>query len=368
MKDKSLDELAQIFYGKDYKANPEGENVPIYGTGGLMGFTSRKLNTGPAVLSGRKGSINNPIYLEGDFWNVDTIFCIKANPGIDTKWLYYNFQNTDLTKLNEATGVPSVNTQSLYKLRFRYFDLPQQQKIAKILSTCDEVIEKTEAAIAKYKAIKQGMMQDLFTRGIDVSTGKLRPSYQEAPELYKASELGMIPKEWEVKRLEEFVTMKSGNGITSKDIDSMGEYPVFGGNGLRGFTNTFTHNGEYVIIGRQGALCGNVLKVRGIFYASEHAVVVIIMGHGNYDWLAKKLDFMQLNQYSEASAQPGLAVNKILKLLVTVQKNNEQNSIAYSLLSLDKKLQAEESSLSKYKKLKEGLMQDLLTGKVEVSE
>ena len=63
------------------------------------------------------------------------------------------------------------------------------------------MIEKTEAAIAKYQALKQGMMHDLFTRGIDVKTGKLRPSYQDAPELYQESDLGMIPKDWEVNEL-----------------------------------------------------------------------------------------------------------------------------------------------------------------------
>ena len=82
---KSLSELAHIFSGTDYKKNPPGDNIPIYGTGGLMGYTSIPLYKGPAVLSGRKGSINNPMYIEGKFWNVDTIFCIKANEGVDTK-------------------------------------------------------------------------------------------------------------------------------------------------------------------------------------------------------------------------------------------------------------------------------------------
>ncbi|RYE57605.1 MAG: restriction endonuclease subunit S [Sphingobacteriales bacterium] len=199
--DKTLFEIANIFSGIDYKRNPPGDNIPIYGTGGVIGYTSIPLNVGPAVLSGRKGSINRPIYVEGEFWNVDTIFCIKAHPEVDTKWLYYNFLNTDLSALNEATGVPSVNSKALYKLCFHWFELPEQQKIAKILGTIDAVIEKTQVAIAKYKAIKQGMLHDLFTRGIDVQTGKLRPKYEDAPELYKESKLGMVPKEWEVDSL-----------------------------------------------------------------------------------------------------------------------------------------------------------------------
>ncbi|MDO9635306.1 MAG: restriction endonuclease subunit S, partial [Paludibacter sp.] len=206
-----LSEIAHIYSGMDYKRNPPGGNIPIYGTGGLMGYTSIALYNGPSVLSGRKGSINNPIYVEGEFWNVDTIFCIITNDGVDTKWLYYNFLNTDLTRLIEATGVPSVNSRSLYRLKFKWFELPEQQQIAKILSTADAVIEKTQAAIAKYKAIKQGMLQDLFTRGIDITTNKLRPRYEDAPHLYKKSKLGMIPVEWVYKVFGKEVDLIHGH-------------------------------------------------------------------------------------------------------------------------------------------------------------
>ena len=225
MSERLLSEIAYIYSGMDYKRNPSGGSVPIYGTGGLMGFTSLASYKGPAVLSGRKGSINNPMYIEGEFWNVDTIFCIKANDGIDTKWLYYNFLNTDLTKLIEATGVPSVNSRSLYRLKFRWFEFPEQQRIAKVLSTADAVIEKTQVAIGKYKAIKQGMLQDLFTRGIDLKTGKLRPRYEDAPELYKESKLGWIPREWEVKIVDDIAKVNGRvgwKGYTVADLRDFG--------------------------------------------------------------------------------------------------------------------------------------------------
>jgi type I restriction enzyme S subunit len=204
---KSLEEIATIFNGTDYKQNPAGDTVPIYGTGGLMGYTSVVLNQGPAVLSGRKGSINNPIYVEGDFWNVDTIFCIKTKEGVDTKWLYYNFLNTDLSKLNEATGVPSVTSKALYKLTFNWVEFPEQRKIAGILSTADSVIDRTRAAIAKYQAVKQGMLNDLFRRGIDPHTGSLRPGPEDASELYRDSPLGKVPKDWDVDQLKNLTDL-----------------------------------------------------------------------------------------------------------------------------------------------------------------
>ena len=277
----------------------------------------------------------------------------------------FKFQQT-LERSKNASAQGGVYLGELAKARIFHPVLPSEQnKIAHILTTCDTVIEQTQSAITKYKAIKQGLLLDLFTRGLNAN-GKLRPSYQETPELYKESDLGKIPKEWEVKRLEEIASMKSGDGITSAFISDTGDFPVYGGNGLRGFTATYTHEGDYVLIGRQGALCGNITRVSNKFFASEHAVVVIVNKDIDVDWLSQKLDAMNLNQYSEASAQPGLAVTKILRLFITKPQLIEQTEIGKRLLALDNKMNAEETLLKKYQSIKRGLMGDLLGGKKEV--
>lgn len=289
---------------------------------------------------------------------------------IDTNFgkYYLNFETIRKQIIQKATlsANSNINQESLKTIEIEIPFIPQQRKIAHILTTCDAVIEKTEAAITKYQAIKQGMMHDLFTRGIDLNTGRLRPKYEDAPELYKQSELGWIPKEWEVMRLEEIVQLKSGDGITSKNISEYGDYPVYGGNGLRGYTDKYTHDGTYVLIGRQGALCGNITFAYGKFFASEHAVVVTILNDSHVKWIEHKLYSMNLNQYSEASAQPGLSVNKIVKLRVVIPHGTEQTEIANRLSSLESKNESEQSTLSKYRQIKAGLMQDLLSGKVEV--
>ena len=86
--------------------------------------------------------------------------------------------------------------------------------------------------------------------------------------------LGEIPKNWEVKKLKYVASLKSGDSITSNNIKDEGIYPVYGGNGLRGYTSNYTHSGKYILIGRQGALCGNINYASNEFWASEHAVVV----------------------------------------------------------------------------------------------
>ena len=182
------------------------------------------------------------------------------------------------------------------------------------------------------------------------------------PQGYKDSPLGIIPKEWEVKRLGEICThFKSGTTITAKEISEKGLYPVYGGNGLRGYSNTYTHNGDYILIGRQGALCGNINFVCGKSYISEHAIAV--QTDENMMWLRYKLENWNLNRFSESSAQPGLSVEKLVRYKLTVPTLNEQIGIATILQLWDTAIEKQSELIEKLKLRKRALMQQLLTGK-----
>lgn len=136
-----------------------------------------------------------------------------------------------------------------------------------------------------------------------------------------------VPAQWTVKKLKWLAFLQSGDFITSDEIRTAGQYPVFGGNGLRGYTDAFTHEGEYALIGRQGALCGNVNYAAGQFWASEHAVVVSPSETVITRWLGELLRAMNLNQYSVSAAQPGLAVERITDLYIPVPALIEQHAI-----------------------------------------
>ncbi len=183
------------------------------------------------------------------------------------------------------------------------------------------------------------------------------------PEGYKETALGVVPKEWEVKRLGDICSyFKSGESITSKDISEKGKYPVYGGNGLRGYTDKkYTHDGTYILIGRQGALCGNINYVIGKCYISEHAIAV--QTKNNSLWLRYKLDFWNLNRYSESSAQPGLSVEKLIRYKLTVPPLGEQQKISEVLSVWDKAIEKQTQLIEKLELRKKGLMQQLLTGK-----
>lgn len=236
--------------------------------------------------------------------------------------------------------------------------LSEQVAIATALSDIDALISAQEELLAKKRAIKQGAMQELLT-------GRRRlPGFPVRP--MKQTDIGPIPEDWEVKGLNEICSMQSGQAITAKDIDDTGSFPCYGGNGLRGYTKTYTHDGMFPLIGRQGALCGNTKFATGKFYASEHAVVVSCMTNTSPLWLYYTLDRMNLNQYAEASAQPGLAVSKIMRQYIAYPCVSEQEAIAAVLSDMDAEITAVEEELAKHRALKRGMMQELLSGRIRL--
>jgi type I restriction enzyme S subunit len=140
--------------------------------------------------------------------------------------------------------------------------------------------------------------------------------------------MSSIPSHWGKMKLKYVASLKSGDTITSDSITESGEYPVFGGNGIRGYTSAYTHCGKYMLIGRQGALCGNINYASGCFWASEHAVVVDIKSEDEVVWLGEILRSMDLNQYSQSVAQPGIAVDVIANIEIPVPPLIEQRTIA----------------------------------------
>ena len=141
-----------------------------------------------------------------------------------------------------------------------------------------------------------------------------------------------VPSSWEWTTLGEFFTLQAGKNITAKDIsdkqNSKHRFPCYGGNGLRGYVDSYNRNGRFPLIGRQGALCGNINEANGQFYATEHAVVVDTYCKTDIDWAIYTLLFLNLNQYATSTAQPGLSVSTINEVMIPVPPIVEQFRIS----------------------------------------
>jgi type I restriction enzyme, S subunit len=273
---------------------------------------------------------------------------IACNERVLAAYLFHFLASRYDALRNVSNGGSQDNLSGQLVKAFRVALPPrdEQRAIAVALSDVDALIAALDRLIAKKRDLKQAAMQQLLT-------GQTR--------------LPGFDGEWKAKQLSAVCAMKSGESITSASIDVSSPYPCYGGNGHRGFTSRFTHDGTHALIGRQGALCGNVVLAEGQFFASEHAVVVAPSADVDVRWLAAVLRCMNLNQYSESSAQPGLSVSKLLMLEVLVPPSREEQTATAAVLSdLDAELTALEARRDKTRLLKQGMMQELLTGRTRL--
>jgi type I restriction enzyme S subunit len=371
-----------------------------------------KVRVGDIILVKTGNTIGKVAYIDksiGDACiNPNTV--ILRSKGGKLEYLFQVLTSDDFQKrlwdLVAIGAQPSVNQAELKKLEIYYPPGESRLKIAKILSTVDNLIEKTQTLIEKYTAIKQGMMADLFTRGIDMTTGdtpnskgeKLRPSVEDAPELYKQTELGWIPKEWEVKRLEYLLSdtpsaMRSGpfgssllkHELVEKGIPLLGIDNIF----VERFSGTyrrfvtpekFNELSKYAvrpndvvitIMGTVGRCCvvpddiEKALSSKHLWtmtFDKQKVISDLICWQLNYaDW-AKSW----FHQKSQGGIMEAIQSSTLKNLLLPVPSLDEQLKIAEIYRNLCTKIGKEQAYLNKLSLKKKGLMQDLLTGKVKV--
>lgn len=304
------------------------------------------------------------------------------------------FRGNELRKKISLFGQGSTRynlpkTEMLDKLKINLPTITEQRKIAQILSTTDSVIEKTQAAITKYKAIKQGMLYDLFTRGIDITTGKLRPKLEDAPELYKESELGWIPKEWDIKIFGKEVDLIHGHQFRDFDFTESG-IPIAKIGQVKP-ENLDLSNCSYVEIGREDEFKNEIIRNGDVLMALTGATLgkaclvsglsgIVLQNYrvGRFEPIIKENDIdksflyylliagellQQIFSKVNSGAQGNVGKTDFEKATFKKPPFIEQKIIAERLYSIDKKLSTEETYLKKIQQIKSGLMADLLSGK-----
>ena len=214
-----------------------------------------------------------------------------------------------------------ISYEAFKWLGLPYCNVSEQEKIAQLFYTLNYRIEKQQQVVDALKKYKRGAISHILS--------------------------GKSEATWTERTLAELCCeFRSGRNISATLIHETGDYPVYGGNGIRGYCGQYSHDGEYVVVGRQGALCGNVRLIQGKNYLSEHAIAVRANEENETKFLLYLLDYMKLGQYSDQGAQPGLAVNKLLRLKCTVPDKKTQSKIASFLMRLDSQISSQERMLA----------------------
>ena len=273
----------------------------------------------------------------------------KTSDDVDDRLLWHWFKSPDFQKLIFQLQEGGVRLYFYYdKLCMGTVSLPsleEQRKIGQLFDSLDTLITLHQRKYEKLVNIKKSMLDKMFPKN-GASVPEIRFKGFTDP--------------WEQRKLGDLcVEFRSGEFISASDITETGEYPVFGGNGLRGFTDRFNHDGEYTLIGRQGALCGNVNFAVGKSYFTEHAIAVRADKKNQTRFLYYLFSTMDLGQYSGQSAQPGLAVGNLVELKSTLPDKQEQEKISGVLTALDTLITLHQRKLEKLQNIKKSCLEKM---------
>ena len=260
---------------------------------------------------------------------------------------YWDWVNQSSTR----SGQPGINSKQYGELILPLPPLPEQQRIAGILSTADNHIEKLDKIIEYYQLLKKGMMKKLLTEGIGHTE-------------FKETEIGRIPKEWEVKPLGEIASICYGKN--QKEIeDESGIYKILGTGGVMGKTNSYLWNQPSVLIGRKGTI-NKPMYIDEPFWTVDTLFYTKINYGYSGKWLYYYLNAIDLAKYNEATGVPSLNSNTLSKIQIAVPTYSQQLEIEYVLSSLDSNINLLNDEKQDFIQLKKSLMEKLLTGKIRV--
>ncbi len=278
------------------------------------------------------------------------------------------FRNIAKKAVNQA----SINQTELGRVELLLPPIPEQQKIAEILSTVDEAIEKVDKAIEKMARLKKGLMEQLLSGRLRVegsqgsieSKGRLSLRVRESKD-FQDTEIGRIPKEWEVKKIEDLFTMEYGEGLIESKR-TRGEYPVMGSNGIVGYHNQFLIEGPGIVVGRKGSI-GAVSWVDSNYWPIDTTYYIKLKTSDTYlRWLFYKLAMLNLSNLNMATGVPGLNRNIVHSIRIARPPEPEQRTISAIIDAIEERSSYYKQKKQKFGVIKKGLMNDLLTGKRRV--
>tara|TARA_R110000744_G_scaffold297229_1_gene407025 strand:+ start:1191 stop:2333 length:1143 start_codon:yes stop_codon:yes gene_type:complete len=358
---KKVENILSIGSGKDYKHLEDGE-IPVYGTGGYMTSVDEFLYNGESVCIGRKGTIDNPIFLNEKFWTVDTLFYTHSFKQVLPRFVYSLFQNINWYKHNEASGVPSLSKKTIEKININIPSLPEQQKIASFLSDVDDKITKLTKKKDLLEQYKKGIMQKIFNQ-------ELR---------FKDDDGNEFPK-WEMKELGKITKYYDGTHQTPNYVSEGIPFYSVEHVTANQFEKTkfiskkvFDKENKRVRLEKGDILMtriGNVGKARYIDWdvkASFYVSLALIKQNSSFSskYLAQYINSVPFQRelwkrIIHVAFPIKINLGEIGKCLVQLPCIEEQTKIANFLSDIDVKIEALDTKIKNSQAFKKGVLQQM---------
>lgn len=346
---------------------------PVYGANGIIGFFEDYTHEFPTVAITCRGSTCGKVtltraksYITGNAMALDNLDHAKVAP----RFLYYCLAHSSLDECITGSAQPQIIGSALRHLGIYVPPISEQHQIVRILNTLDNQIRRTEEIIFKLKKIKEGLVTDLFTRGIG-ENGELRPSSAQAPHLYNDSPIGWIPNEWETTPIAHFASITTGSRDT-QDRSSNGPYPFFvRSQNIEGI-DSYSFDCTAVLTAGDGVGTGKVFHyIEGKFDAHQRVYVIHKFKDAIYPrffFEYFRVNFIERVQlYSAKNTVDSVRMAMIADMLCPIPPLEEQCRITYVLERLDARLESERQLVNKLRRERDALMEDLLTGRVRVT-
>lgn len=298
------------------------------------------------ILISASGSIGRIVEFTGkdEYFQDSNIVWLKHDKRIADTFLKYIYEVISWAGI-EGSTIKRLYNDNILKTEVKLPCIDEQEHIGRFFRHLDRLVTLHQRKRERLENIKKAMLEKMFPK-----------NGSDAPEIRFAG----FTEAWEQRKLGEVSSeFKSGEFIQADCIKLEGDYPVYGGNGLRGYTDCYNHDGEYALIGRQGALCGNMNYSSGKAYFTEHAVAVKANTSNNTRFLYYLLETMNLGQYSGQSAQPGLAVGNLIELETRFPKKEEQARIGTFFRHLDRLITLHQRKVALLKNIKKACLEKM---------
>ncbi len=305
---------------------PDEEGFPAYSASGQdVRVPAPQFNGEGLVLSAVGERCGKCFYASGSWGVVANTRVLFPTKLADARYLFYLVNQQGFWEI-DGTAQPYVRMSTSMSQTVPAPPLTTQRRIAWFLDEktawIDELIEKKRALLDLLAEKRQALIARAVTKGVEPDA-PMKPSGVDW--------LGDIPMHWDILPMNRVIRMRSGDFLAASDINTDSKHLVFGGNGIRGTTDNFNTIGPIVLVGRQGAHCGNIQLAYGKIWVSEHALRCFPDKQFEVRWLAYMLDMLKLNRYSVSAAQPGLSVDNIQHLQVAFPPLSAQLNIAEHL-------------------------------------